>query len=434
MNLDAEWLEPDGRGGFASGTVGGARSRRYHALLLPATRPPVARMVLVNGLEIWLETARRPFPAVHPALSRQRRRTDVLAPARAGFSRRFPRRSLAALDVPVPRRHARRTRNLRPSGHRPDRARLAVAHPGPRRAGWNCARSFPAATTTRCTTRTTLSLSTPSTAGQRRQRPLAAVSRRARRARLEQRRLPARTRRGIAISFTPRNAPAASTTRKTSPCRACSRATSRATAPPPLLLAADDSAGAASTPPLPAAASAGKLLPALRADEERRREHLRATTSAARATPTSCAAGAGRRSSPVIRGSPTGGATRSSRCAGCVWRRGGSRRRARFFCNGRARCPAGCCPTAFPTAAKPPEYNTVDAALWFVVAAHDYLALAPPPADAAGAGTPRARPDAAARRLRGHPRRATPPGRATASALDPDDGLLFAGEPGGTSR
>ena len=32
-----EWLEPDGLGGFASGTVTGERTRRYHALLLVAT-------------------------------------------------------------------------------------------------------------------------------------------------------------------------------------------------------------------------------------------------------------------------------------------------------------------------------------------------------------------------------------------------------------
>jgi predicted glycogen debranching enzyme len=62
MNLEAEWLETDGRGGFASGTVGGARSRRYHGLLLPATRPPVARMVLVNGIEAWLETPAGRYP------------------------------------------------------------------------------------------------------------------------------------------------------------------------------------------------------------------------------------------------------------------------------------------------------------------------------------------------------------------------------------
>ena len=47
----AEWLEADGLGGFASGTAGGIRTRRYHALLLTATAPPAGRMVLVNGLD-----------------------------------------------------------------------------------------------------------------------------------------------------------------------------------------------------------------------------------------------------------------------------------------------------------------------------------------------------------------------------------------------
>ena len=32
----AEWLETDGMGGFASGSVCGQRTRRYHALLLVA--------------------------------------------------------------------------------------------------------------------------------------------------------------------------------------------------------------------------------------------------------------------------------------------------------------------------------------------------------------------------------------------------------------
>jgi predicted glycogen debranching enzyme len=73
--LDAEWLEADGLGGFASGTVGGARSRRYHALLLAATTPPTGRMVLVNGLEVWLET-----PAGRFALSSQRYAPDVVHP------------------------------------------------------------------------------------------------------------------------------------------------------------------------------------------------------------------------------------------------------------------------------------------------------------------------------------------------------------------
>ena len=66
--LAAEWLEADGLGGFASGTVAGIRTRRYHALLLSATTPPTGRMVLVNGLEVWLETRARQLCAQQPAL------------------------------------------------------------------------------------------------------------------------------------------------------------------------------------------------------------------------------------------------------------------------------------------------------------------------------------------------------------------------------
>ncbi|HEY6195973.1 MAG TPA: amylo-alpha-1,6-glucosidase, partial [Candidatus Eisenbacteria bacterium] len=51
----AEWLEADGLGGFASGTVEDLRTRRYHALLLHAATPPADRHVLVNGIEAWLE-------------------------------------------------------------------------------------------------------------------------------------------------------------------------------------------------------------------------------------------------------------------------------------------------------------------------------------------------------------------------------------------
>lgn len=54
---DAEWLEVDGLGGFASGTVAGVRTRRYHALLLAARTPPTGRVVLVPGFDAWLESA-----------------------------------------------------------------------------------------------------------------------------------------------------------------------------------------------------------------------------------------------------------------------------------------------------------------------------------------------------------------------------------------
>src|SRR6185437_13241356 len=74
-NVRLEWLETDGVGGFACGTVAGIRTRRYHGLLVSATTPPTGRMVLVNGLEVWLETGSGRY-----ALSAQRYAPDVIFP------------------------------------------------------------------------------------------------------------------------------------------------------------------------------------------------------------------------------------------------------------------------------------------------------------------------------------------------------------------
>jgi predicted glycogen debranching enzyme len=73
--LSLEWLETNGRGGFASGTVAGANTRRYHALLLTARKPPTERFVLVKHLEEWIEVNGEAFPlttnlypgAAHPS-------------------------------------------------------------------------------------------------------------------------------------------------------------------------------------------------------------------------------------------------------------------------------------------------------------------------------------------------------------------------------
>jgi predicted glycogen debranching enzyme len=70
-----EWLEADGLGGFASGTSMLARTRRYHGLLLVATTPPTGRVMLVNGIEAWIET-----PAGRFGISTQRYAPDVLHP------------------------------------------------------------------------------------------------------------------------------------------------------------------------------------------------------------------------------------------------------------------------------------------------------------------------------------------------------------------
>lgn len=75
FDLSAEWLESDGRGGFAMGSVGGWRTRRYHGLLAPALLPPSGRHVLVNGFDAFVETAAGRAP-----LSTQAYAPDVLAP------------------------------------------------------------------------------------------------------------------------------------------------------------------------------------------------------------------------------------------------------------------------------------------------------------------------------------------------------------------
>ncbi|HMV50465.1 MAG TPA: amylo-alpha-1,6-glucosidase [Blastocatellia bacterium] len=69
-----EWLETNGLGGFASSTITGLNTRRYHGLLTAATRPPVGRLTLLEKLEETLivngerfDLSANQYPgAVHP--------------------------------------------------------------------------------------------------------------------------------------------------------------------------------------------------------------------------------------------------------------------------------------------------------------------------------------------------------------------------------
>ena len=56
-----EWLVTNGRGGFASGTIAGGATRRYHGLLIAALRPPVGRTHLVGSLDEIARYAGREF-------------------------------------------------------------------------------------------------------------------------------------------------------------------------------------------------------------------------------------------------------------------------------------------------------------------------------------------------------------------------------------
>jgi predicted glycogen debranching enzyme len=46
-----EWLVSNGIGGYASGTISGVLTRRYHGLLIAALKPPVARTLLLTKLD-----------------------------------------------------------------------------------------------------------------------------------------------------------------------------------------------------------------------------------------------------------------------------------------------------------------------------------------------------------------------------------------------
>ncbi len=50
-----EWLVTNGRGSYASGTVAGTNTRRYHGLLVAALRPPLGRTLLVAALDVTVE-------------------------------------------------------------------------------------------------------------------------------------------------------------------------------------------------------------------------------------------------------------------------------------------------------------------------------------------------------------------------------------------
>ena len=56
-----EWLETNGIGGFASSTLDGLNTRRYHALLVAATNPPAGRVVLLSKVEETLVLADQRF-------------------------------------------------------------------------------------------------------------------------------------------------------------------------------------------------------------------------------------------------------------------------------------------------------------------------------------------------------------------------------------
>ena len=79
-----EWLCANGLGGYASGTVAGMLTRRYHGLLVAALKPPVGRTVMVTGLEEDVAYDGRSY-----ALATDRWADGTIAPAGHRLIERF---------------------------------------------------------------------------------------------------------------------------------------------------------------------------------------------------------------------------------------------------------------------------------------------------------------------------------------------------------
>jgi predicted glycogen debranching enzyme len=82
-----EWLETNGIGGWASSTICGANSRRYHGLLVAALHPPLGRMVLLSRLDETLidgdrrvDLATNVYPGAVAPRGYEHLRSFVLAP------------------------------------------------------------------------------------------------------------------------------------------------------------------------------------------------------------------------------------------------------------------------------------------------------------------------------------------------------------------
>jgi predicted glycogen debranching enzyme len=86
-HLQQEWLVTNGIGGFASGTIVGCNARRYHGLLCAALMPPVGRFMMLNRMGEILKVRGRPVPyelsinqfgdKFHPRGDRYLRRFDL---------------------------------------------------------------------------------------------------------------------------------------------------------------------------------------------------------------------------------------------------------------------------------------------------------------------------------------------------------------------
>ena len=81
---DREWLLANGMGGYASSSIMGANTRKYHGMLVAASNPPHGRRLLVSKLEERLTTREGQYP-----LSTNKYPNDTIFPAGYEFLEEF---------------------------------------------------------------------------------------------------------------------------------------------------------------------------------------------------------------------------------------------------------------------------------------------------------------------------------------------------------
>ena len=397
--LEAEWLEADGLGGFASGTVS-----RHPDPALPraaARRDDAADRARGAGQRLrGLAADRRPA-ASRSARSATRPTSSTRTARRT--SRAFAPEPVAALDASAPTDGTEVEQEVFVlPGPRRRRPALAPALDSAARATLQrAAVPLAAATTTRCTTRTRPSASPPTaTASPRALAPLRRACRRS-------------TRWPTAPT---RHEPSGTATSSTTPSRSAASTSVEDLASPGVLswiLARGDAAWILDAP----ARRSPDVAAGLRSGDELPR---RAPAAPLRLAP----AARRRRLSRAPRRRPDHrrrlslvhrlGTRHLHRAARPLPGRRAARRRAPHPARLGRRGLRGHAAEPLPrSAARQPEFNSVDASLWYVVAVHEFLLAArqpPAPVDAS-----------AARRCSARSRRsstATPPAPASASACD----------------
>ena len=60
--IKKEWIVTNGLGGFASSTVAGANTRRYHGILVVPLNPPAQRYLLVSKVDESIDINGKTYP------------------------------------------------------------------------------------------------------------------------------------------------------------------------------------------------------------------------------------------------------------------------------------------------------------------------------------------------------------------------------------